>query len=38
MHFTGNEFDVAPYTGAYEAIKAVPIVQAATAYENPETG
>ena len=38
MHFTGKECGVAPYTGAYETIKAVPIVQAATAYNNPETG
>jgi hypothetical protein len=27
-----------PYTDAYEAMKSVPIVQAATAYDNPETG
>ena len=38
MHFTGKECGVAPYTDAYETIKAVPIVQAATAYRNPETG
>ena len=38
MHFTGKECDVSPYTDAYEAIKSVPIVQAATAYDNPETG
>ena len=38
IHFTGKECDVAPYNGAYKTIKAVPIVQAATAYENPYTG
>ena len=38
MHYTGKECDVSPYTDAYEAIKSVPIVQATTAYENPETG
>ena len=27
-----------PYTDAYKAIKSVPIVQADTEYENPETG
>jgi hypothetical protein len=37
-HFTGKECDVSPYTDTYEAIKSVPIVQAATAYDNPETG
>ena len=31
IHFTGKECDVAPYTDAYETIKAVPIVQEATA-------
>jgi hypothetical protein len=38
IHYTGKECDVTPYTDAYEAIKSVPIVQAATAYDNPETG
>ncbi len=38
MHYTGKECDVSPYTDAYNAIKSVPIVQAATAYNNPETG
>ena len=38
MHFTGKECDVSPYTDTYEAIKSVPIVQAGTAYDNPETG
>ena len=38
MHFMGKECDVAPYTGAYEKIKAVPIVQADTEYNNPEIG
>ena len=38
MHFTDKECDVAPYTDTYETIKAVSIVQAATAYENTETG
>ena len=37
MRFTGKECDVAPYTDAYETIKSVPIVQANTAYDNPET-
>ena len=38
MDFTGKECDVAPYTDAYKTIKEVPIVQAATAYDNPEIG
>jgi hypothetical protein len=38
MHYTGKECDVSPYTEAYEAIKSVPIVQAATAYDDTETG
>ena len=38
IHFTGKECDVSPYTDTYEAIKSVPIVQAATAYDNPDTG
>ena len=38
MHFTSKECDVVPYTDAYETIKAVPIVQAATVYNNPEKG
>jgi hypothetical protein len=38
MHFTGKECDVSPYTEEYESIKGVPIVQAATAYDDPETG
>ena len=29
---------MSPYTDTYEAIKSVPIVKAATAYDNPETG
>ena len=38
MHYTGKECDVSPYTDAYEAIKSVPIVTAATAYDDPDTG
>ena len=38
MNFTGKECDVAPYTDAYDIIKAVIIVQATTSYENTETG
>jgi hypothetical protein len=38
IHHTGQECDVSPYTDTYESIKSVPIVQAATAYDNPETG
>ena len=38
MYFTGKEYDVATYTDTDETIKAVPIVQADTAYNNPETG
>ena len=37
MNFMGKECAVAPYTEAYDTIKAVPIVQAATEYDNPET-
>ena len=38
MYFMENKYYVAPYTDAYETIKAVPIVQAATSHNNPETG
>jgi hypothetical protein len=38
MYYTGKECDVLPYTEAYEVIKSVPIVQAATAYDNRDTG
>jgi hypothetical protein len=38
IHFTGKECDVSPCTETYEAIKSAPIVQAATAYDNPATG
>ena len=38
VNFTGNKFDFTPYTDAYKTIQAVPIVQAATSYDNPETG
>ena len=38
IHFTGKVFDVTPYTDTYETINSVPIVQAATTYEIPETG
>ena len=38
MNFTGKECDVAPYTDAYDTIKAVPIVQVSTVYRNPKTG
>jgi hypothetical protein len=38
MHYTGKECDVPPYTEAYEVIKSVPILQAATAYDSTETG
>ena len=37
MHFMGKECDVAPYIDVYDTINAVPIVQAAIAYDNPET-
>ena len=38
MHYTGKECDVSPYTESYKSIKSVPIVQAATAFDNLETG
>ena len=38
MDFTGKECEVSPYTEAYDTIKGVPIVQAATAYDNTDTG
>ena len=34
MYFTCKECDIVPYTDAYETIKAVPIVQVATAYKK----
>jgi hypothetical protein len=38
IHYAGQECDASPCTDAYESIKSVPIVQAATACDNPETG
>jgi hypothetical protein len=38
IHFTDKVCDVSPYTDTYEAIKSVPIVQAATAFDHPDTG
>jgi hypothetical protein len=38
MYYTGKECNMLPYTEAYKAIKSVPIVQAATAYDNRDTG
>ena len=38
LEFTGRECDVSPYTDAYDSIKNVPIVQAATAWTSEETG
>ena len=38
INFTGKECDVAPYTDVYKTIDSVPIVQAATANDNTETG
>jgi hypothetical protein len=32
------ECDLSPFTDAYAALKNVPIVRAATAHDNPETG
>ena len=34
IHFTGKEWDNTPYNDAYKTIKAVPIIQASTAYNN----
>ena len=34
----GKKSDFVPYTDAYKTIKAMPIVQADTAYDNPDTG
>ena len=38
MHHTGKVCDVSPYTDTYDPNKAVPIVQAATAVDNQESG
>jgi hypothetical protein len=38
IHFTDKVCDVSPYTDTCEAIKSVPIVQAATAFDHPDTG
>ena len=38
VHFTGKWYDDDPYTDEYYSIKAVPIVQADAAYDNPGTG
>ena len=38
VHCAGQECDASPCTDAHESIKSVPIVQAATAHDNPETG
>ena len=37
LYYTGREFDVAPYTETYEAIKNIPIVSAATAWTSLES-
>ena len=34
MQYSGREFDVSPYTDAYEAIKSVPIATAGTAWTS----
>jgi hypothetical protein len=36
--YTGEHCDVTPYSNVYEPITDVPIVNASTAYTNPETG
>jgi hypothetical protein len=36
--FVTKERDVSPHTKTHEAIKSAPVVQAATAHENQETG
>ena len=36
--YAGKQCGMYPYTDEYKAIKSVPIVQADTEYENPETG
>ena len=38
MNFMGKECDVTPLNDAYDTINTVPIVQAATSYNNPDTG
>ena len=38
IELTGDTADVYPYNEKYEAITDVPIVWAATAWTNPETG
>ena len=38
INFTGKEWNAVAYTVAYKKIKAVPIVQAVMAYDNPDTG
>jgi hypothetical protein len=38
QEFEGQTCDVMPYTDTYEAVKDVPIVSAATAWTNQETG
>jgi hypothetical protein len=36
--YTGENCDVTPYSNKYQPIMGVPIVNASTAYTNPETG
>lgn len=38
LNYTGKECDVSPYREDYDAIKNVPIVTAATAWQSPITG
>jgi hypothetical protein len=38
LHYTGREFDVFPYTEAYEGIKEVQIVTGATSWTCQDTG
>ena len=38
MDFTSKKCDAGPYSNTYKTLKSVPIVQVATAYNNPDTG
>ena len=38
LHYTGRECDVSPYSEEYSPVKDVPIVQAATTWQSPNTG
>jgi hypothetical protein len=38
IEYTGRSCDVSPFSNEYDALTNIPVVKAATAYDDPETG